>query len=173
MTRKSRIGRKPISVVASRFDGGRDPGLGQLFFQRLAVEGHEDGGAEFDEAFLGFGGRRDGHHFAVVAGNGLGVAAFFDDEFDRALLGGDDFALFEQFGEFRVGQLVDLGEVAAAENEGAADESEGHGKEEKPPPVELRVRVGAARTAVFGFVAIVRGHGSVRMNLSMPRGKIK
>ena len=130
--------------------------------QRLTVEGHKDGRAEFDEAFLGLGGGRNGDHLAVVAGDGLGVTAFFDDEFERAFGGGDDFSPGEQLGEFRVAEFVDLGEVAAAENESAADEGEGHGEKEESPPVELRIRVGAARGA--RFFGVVCAHESVRMN---------
>ena len=98
---------------------------------------------------------------------------FLDDQLKRLLLSGDDFAFFQKLREFRVGQLVDLGKVTSAENEGPADQGESHGKEEEPPPVELRIGFVAVRAAVVGFVAIVRGHGSERMILSTLWGKIK
>ena len=141
--------------IGFRADGRSDAGFGHLLFQGFAVEGHEDGGAEGNEAFLGFGRRRNGDHFAVVARNGLGVAAFFDHELDRLFLGGDDFSLGQEGREFRVGKLVDLGEVPSAENEGAADEGESDGEEKESSPIELGVGVNAAGALIFGFVGIV------------------
>jgi hypothetical protein len=141
--------------IGLRADGWRDADFGQLFFQGFAVEGHENGGAEFDEAFLGFGRRRDGDHLAVVTGNGLGIAAFFDHELDRFFHGGDDFAFRQEGGEFRVSEFVDLGEVPAAENEGAADEGESDSEEKKSSPAELGVRITAAGALIFRFVGIV------------------
>ena len=141
--------------IGFRADGRSDAGFGHLLFQGFAVEGHENGGAEGNEAFLGFGGRRNGDHLAVVARNGLGVAAFFDHELDRLFLGGDDFSLGQEGGEFRVGKLVDLGEVPPTENEGAADEGESDGEEKEASPVELGVGVNAAGALIFWFVGIV------------------
>ena len=106
---------------------------GSKFFLQVRIIVEEDRGPELGR-LLDTGGL-----LPVIPNQRLGRLSFLDDESEGKILVVDDLLIIEQLDEAVVGDILDIGVTAIADEESHADQGKGDRDQDDAAPIKVRL----------------------------------